>query len=310
MQQNNLSGATFKLIGANILFFFFQILAGNQGPILEYFALTPALVTSKFYIWQLASYMFLHGNFAHIFFNMYALLIFGVPIEQEWGTKRFLLYYFFTGIGAGLTIFAINFFFPGPGYFFPTIGASGAVFGLLLAFGFLYPNAELLLFFFIPIKAKYLVVLYGALELFLELSGGPGNVSHIGHLGGLFFGIVYFIFFRKHALSFRTKVLRTKIIKNIAEHQQRMQNHSDKVFEKNTEFKINILKKLQQNGPDSLSDDEVQFVRIMQIMKDEIESNLCPDSDFIEEDPHCTNCENFDACFLRRVKRYVSSSER
>lgn len=306
MEQNNLTGVTFKLIGANILIFFFQILAGNQGPMIEYFALTPALVTSKLYLWQLATYMFLHGNFAHIFFNMYALLIFGVPIEQEWGSKRFLLYYFFTGAGAGLTIFTINFFFPGPGYFYPTIGASGAVFGLLLAFGFLYPNAELLLFFFIPIKAKYLVVLYGLLELFLELSGSAGNISHIGHLGGLFFGLMYFIFFRKHALSFRAKFLRTKIIKNLAEHQQRMQNHPDDASNKNTEFKINILKKLKNLGPDSLTDDEIQFIKIMQIMKDDSEGIPCPDADFSEDDEHCRNCENYDACFLRRAKKYFS----
>lgn len=306
MQQNNLSGVTFKLIGANILIFFFQILAGNQGPVIEYFALTPALVTSRLYIWQLATYMFLHGNFAHIFFNMYALLIFGVPIEQEWGSKRFLLYYFFTGVGAGLTIFAINFFFPGPGYFFPTIGASGAVFGLLLAFGFLYPNAELLLFFFIPIKAKYLVVLYGLLELFLELSGGAGNISHVGHLGGLFFGLMYFIFFRKHALSFRAKVLRTRIMKNLEEHQKRIQEKSSEHIDKSIEFKINILKKLESQGPDALHDDEIQFIRYLQIMKDDAGAEICPDYDFNYDDDYCRKCGDFDLCFLRRVKKYFN----
>lgn len=304
MQHNNLSGITFKLIGANIIIFFFQILAGNQGPIIEYFALTPALVISKLYIWQLASYMFLHGNFAHIFFNMYAILIFGVPIEQEWGSKRFLLYYFFTGIGAGVTIFAINFFFPGPGFFFPTIGASGAVFGLLLAFGFLYPNAELLLFFFIPIKAKYLIVLYGLLELFLELSGGAGNISHVGHLGGLFFGLVYFIFFRKHALSFRAKVLRTKILKNLEEHQKRGQEKSPDYIDTSIEFKINILKKLETLGPDALHDDEIQFIKYLQIMKDDEGAEICPEYDYSYDDDYCRKCDDFDVCFLRRVKRY------
>ncbi len=304
MQQNNLSGVTFKLIGANILVFFFQILVGNQGPIIEYFALIPAQVTANLYIWQLATYMFLHGNFAHIFFNMYALLIFGVPIEQEWGSKRFLLYYFFTGIGAGVSIFLINFFFPGPGYFFPTIGASGAVFGLLLAFGFLYPNAELLLFFFVPIKAKYLVVLYGILELFLELSGGAGNISHVGHLGGLFFGLLYFIFFRKHALSFRAKVLRTKILKNLEEHQQHIQEKNSAFGDRTTEFKINILKKLEASGPDSLTDDEFQLIRYLQIMNEDIVGEICPDFDFEYEDDYCRNCSDFDACFLRRAKKY------
>ncbi|MCX7678757.1 MAG: rhomboid family intramembrane serine protease [Spirochaetes bacterium] len=303
----HLSGITIKIIIANIIIFFLQILTGNSGFLIEYFALTPILVASKYHIWQLVTYMFLHGNFAHIFFNMYALLIFGMPIEQEWGSKRFTLYYFFTGIGAGLTIFFINSIFPGPGYYYPTIGASGAVFGLLLAFGFLYPNAELLLFFFIPIKAKYLVILYGLLELFLEISGSSGNISHIGHLGGLFFGLIYFLIFKKHALSFKAKIIRSKILKNLEEHQQMLSERAQNIASPSIDFKVNILKKISTEGIESLNDDEIQFIRLLQIMKDEESQGQCIDVDFDLDDEYCLNCENFDACFLRRVKKYFQS---
>ena len=177
------SGWVFKLIIANVLIFVVQVFVqqyqvvyslngfnGTSSIMDFYLGLIPALVTEKGFIWQIFTYMFLHSstNFVHIFFNMYALLIFGVPIEQEWGSKRFLLYYLICGAGAGLAIYLINLIHMNISYYVPTIGASGAVFGLLLAFGMLFPDAELLLFFILPIKAKYLVILYGGLELYLE----------------------------------------------------------------------------------------------------------------------------------------------
>ncbi|MCP4761596.1 MAG: rhomboid family intramembrane serine protease, partial [archaeon] len=210
------SGWVFKLIVINVLFFAIQLFAqqyriiyslhgfnGAASVIEFYLGLIPALIIEKGYIWQVFSYMFLHSTsgFFHIFFNMYALLIFGVPIEQEWGSKRFLTYYLTCGAGAGLCIFLINLISMEAGFFIPTIGASGAVFGLLLAFGFLFPEAELLLFFFLPIKAKYLVILYGGIELYLELFGGQSAISHIGHLGGLLTGLIFFLILKKKNLS-------------------------------------------------------------------------------------------------------------
>lgn len=308
-QQQGYQSVVLKLIMANVIVFAVQILGSAEfyQMTMEYFALRPVMVTQKLYIWQLFTYLFLHDirGFAHIFFNMYALLIFGMPIEQEWGSRRFLIYYFFTGIGAGITIYVISLISPGPASFIPTIGASGAVFGLLLAFGILYPNAELLLFFFVPIKAKYLVILYGALELFLELQGGLGNISHLGHLGGLFFGIVYFIFFRKHAISFKTKILQNRIMKNLEEHTKTLQEKSSSATDRNTEFKVSILKKLERLGPDALNDDEIQFINYLKIMKDDNSPGICADSDFNEDDDYCTRCDNFDACFLRRIKKFL-----
>ena len=184
-----------RLIFINIIIYFFQHILYNET--LVYLGLTPALVVEKGFVWQLFTYMFLHGNFAHIFFNMYALLLFGMPVEQLWGSKKFLKYYFFTGVGAGITILVVNLLVRGDGLFMPTIGASGAVFGLLLAFGMLFPNTLIYIYFFFPLKAKYFVIIYGLIELFYGFSGAQSNVAHFAHLGGMVFGFFLIIYWKK-----------------------------------------------------------------------------------------------------------------
>jgi len=154
---------------------------------------------------QLVTYMFLHdtSSFAHVFFNMFAVFMFGRTIESTWGSKRFLIFYMVTGIGAGLMQELTWFISIYPAAISPdihlysealnafiTVGASGAVFGILLAFGMLYPNAPLYMMFIpIPIKAKYFVIFYGVTELFLGVSRFSGdNIAHFAHLGGMLFG--------------------------------------------------------------------------------------------------------------------------
>ena len=136
-----------------------------------------------FYPWQLVTYMFLHANVSHILFNLLALWIFGQAIENLWGTQRFVVYYLLTGIGA-----AVIHLFLG-GYFTYTIGASGAVYGILLAFGMMFPDRYILLMIPpIPIKAKYFVAIYGGIELFSGLTRSDSGVAHFAHLGGLVVG--------------------------------------------------------------------------------------------------------------------------
>lgn len=137
--------------------------------------------------WQLVTYAFLHGSFNHVFFNMFAVWMFGLPLERTWGSQRFLGYYGACAIGAGIMQILVQ-SLEGGGY--PTIGASGGVFGLLLAYGVMWPNNRIFLIFFpVPIKAKWFVLIYGGLELFLGLNPNamPG-VAHFAHLGGMFFG--------------------------------------------------------------------------------------------------------------------------
>lgn len=136
--------------------------------------------------WQLLTYGFLHGSLSHIFFNMFALLMFGAPLEYTWGTKRFLTFYVVCVLGAGLTyllwaqVMAIS---------SPVLGASGGVFGLLLAYGMLFPRQQVMLLFPpIPMTARTLVIGYGVLELLMGVTGLGGNIAHFAHLGGMLFG--------------------------------------------------------------------------------------------------------------------------
>ena len=150
--------------------------------------LVPTTVVHNFTIWQLVTYLFLHASISHLLFNMLALWMFGVPLEQVWGTSRFLKYYFLCGIGAGICDVAFHAALGN--WDTNTIGSSGAIFGLLMAFGVLFPDQQILMGFLFPIKAKYMVMIYGAIELFLAFSVNDG-VSNIAHLGGMAFGYVY-----------------------------------------------------------------------------------------------------------------------
>jgi len=156
----------------------------------EWFALRADDVIHRFYLWELVTYLFLHGGWFHIIFNMFALWMFGSDLESTWGGRKFLFYYFLTGIGAGIFDVTLNALF-NPALPAATIGCSGAVYGLLLAYGMLFPERLIYLYMIIPIKAKWFVVIMGAIE-FVSSFGGPGSgVSHFAHLGGMLFGYLY-----------------------------------------------------------------------------------------------------------------------
>jgi membrane associated rhomboid family serine protease len=184
---------------------------------------------------QILSHMFMHGGFLHLLFNMYALFLFGQILENVWGPKRFLIYYMVCGLGAAFTHESVIFFqyhhlvqiinpdnltlvfdkgseYISQGKVFtdpamqklqillntPTVGASGAIFGVLLAFGVLFPNTQLMIIFPpIPIKAKYLVIGYGAIELYLAVTQPGSNIAHAAHLGGMLFGYILLRYWRK-----------------------------------------------------------------------------------------------------------------
>ena len=177
----------FALLVANGLAFAAQQMQPNYMS--YYFALWPlASARPEFQVWQLLSYGFLHGGLNHIFFNMFGLWMFGRDIEGVLGTKRFLIYYLTCVIGAAivqLTVAGLQ------GGIYPTVGASGGVFGLLLAYAMFFPNRTVMLLFPpIPMKAKYFVLGYGLLELYLGVSGRSPGVANFAHLGGMFFGFI------------------------------------------------------------------------------------------------------------------------
>jgi len=182
-----------RLIIANVAVFVFQLMLGGTASrrFIELFGLVPVFAVRKLMFWQFFTYMFLHGGFWHILFNMFVLWMFGGDLERKWGEKQFLRYYLITGIGAGFIYYlsALN-------SSIPTIGASGAIFGILVAFGMTFPEriVTLLIFFVFPVsmKAKHLVMLFAALEFFLYLSpGSTVGVARFAHLGGMLVGYLY-----------------------------------------------------------------------------------------------------------------------
>src|SRR5215831_342575 len=173
----------------NVAAFLLQQLA--PGPMAALFALWP--LGTRFELWQLVTYAFLHGSLTHIFFNMFALTMFGPTLEYFFGSRRFTVYYFACVLTAAATQLAVQ-YAAGTGE--PTIGASGAIFGLLLAFAMFFPRQRLLLYFAIPIPAWLFVTLYGVLELYLGVTGRQGDVAHFAHLGGMLGGAAVILYWR------------------------------------------------------------------------------------------------------------------
>jgi len=152
-----------------------------------------SIPTGRFGLWQLLTYMFMHASFSHLFFNMFALWMFGYILENYWGSRRFLFYYLVCGVGAGLC----NILIPGWGL---TVGASGAVYGVLLAFGMMFPEERIYLYFLMPIKAKWFVIGYAVIELLEGIFVSDG-IAHFAHLGGMLFGLLLILYWRKHPFS-------------------------------------------------------------------------------------------------------------
>ncbi len=181
------------LLWANVGLFLLTALA---PPLFHWltgiFGLTPRAVVTRLWVWQPVTYMFLHGGTGHLLLNMLVLWMFGVQLERIWGSRFFLRYYFVTGVGAGLSTIGASllpFSFADPTWAAVTIGASGAVYGLLMAFALYFPETPILMFFLFPVPAKYFVAIIGAVA-FLSVPRG-GGVAHVAHLGGLAVGFLY-----------------------------------------------------------------------------------------------------------------------
>lgn len=182
------SAIKFLLI-ANVAAFVLQIFSWKIfGPyVLEaIFGLVPSLFLNKLWIWQPVTYMFLHGGLWHILFNMFILWMFGSEMERFWGTPKFIKYYFITGIGAGLLTIAFTHSSASI-----TIGASGAIYGILLAFGLTFPDRPIYIYFIFPVKAKFLVIFAAIIALYGSIANTGDGIGHLAHLGGMLFGYLY-----------------------------------------------------------------------------------------------------------------------
>jgi membrane associated rhomboid family serine protease len=247
---------------------------------------------SDFRIYQFITYMFMHANFTHLFFNMFALWMFGNTLENLWGSQRFLLFYMVCGVGAGLcqevvqyiqyTTTLADYATVNTGSqiitmatylnMMNTVGASGAVYGLLLAFGMMFPDSRIYLYFLFPIKAKWFVIGYAVLELVSGLTGG-GNIAHFAHLGGMLFGLLLILYWRKHGVSGpnfnfkqwfqqlqsrrKMKYTRYEEVKNEVPRNDGDYNRQRAEKERNVDA---ILDKVSKSGYGSLTDEEKEFL--------------------------------------------------
>ncbi|MFA6439109.1 MAG: rhomboid family intramembrane serine protease [Bacteriovoracaceae bacterium] len=238
----------------------------------ETFSLRP--LGYGFGLWQLFSYMFMHANFTHILFNMLALWMFGMELEHVWGSRKFFIYYLLCGFGGGLANLLIAPMFTAVG---PTIGASGAVYGILLAFGMMFPDRPIYIYFLLPIKAKYFVVMYMAFEIFSV--GSMDGVAHFAHLGGALVGFLYLIadgyqFGSSHRSSQQSENVFTRMTGFGRQHPKQddyysnvteakvydIAEHSKKEEEK-AQIQIDeILDKISKNGYQSLSEEEKKIL--------------------------------------------------
>jgi membrane associated rhomboid family serine protease len=197
-----------NLIIINVLFFIATFVFAEQGiDLIRYLGMFP--VQSDYFMpHQVITHMFMHGGLGHIFFNMFALWMFGAPLENVWGPKRFLEFYMITGLGAaflhqGVTAYEIYSGSYDPSSFGPVVGASGAVFGILTAFGMLYSNSLIYIYFLFPLKAKYVVSGLIVYELYRGFANNPSdNVAHFAHLGGALIAFILIKFWQRNRTHF------------------------------------------------------------------------------------------------------------
>ena len=232
------------LVSVNFGIFLLQSLSKSEMIFFQLFGLVPKLIWSEFMIWQPVTYLFFHGGIWHVLINMFVLWMFGSELERLWGKLRFLKYYFITGIGSGIMTALLNL-----SSITPVVGASGAVFGVLMAYGITYPNRTIYLYGIIPIRSMLFVIAVGLIA-FVSSFDGTSRISHITHLSGMVIG--YLILKRRWQFndiwfSIRKKTLEYQIQREERKlsHRQELENNIDK-----------ILDKINDQGFQSLSDKE------------------------------------------------------
>ena len=300
--MNNIPSMTKNLLVINILAYAATWVLKGSGVDLNGLLGLHFFMASDFRVYQFLTYMFLHGSFTHILFNMFALWMFGSVIERVWGPKKFLFYYIVCGVGAGIVqelvqygsymaqgLAAYQYVNMGGAQIsmdsyinmWTTIGASGAVYGILLAFGMIFPNERLFIIPFpFPIKAKWLIVGYIVIELFSAMSGPGDGVAHMAHLGGMLFGFLLIRYWRKHPDSsqrfgrsygqeffdnLRRKYEERQRSQHMHAEQTRWEEQRRETDEeynerqrKNQEEVDAILDKIRKSGYDSLTKEEKQ----------------------------------------------------
>ena len=248
------------LIFINVIVFGLSLVVGGQ--FISLFGLVPAKVIHERLIWQPVTYLFLHANMFHILFNLFALWMFGMPVESQWGPKQFLKYYMICGVGAGLVNVVLT-----PDSLSPIIGASGAIYGLLVAFAMLYPDAVVYLYFFFPIKAKHMAILFGLVEFLAGTSSSSPTVARFAHLAGMVIGFIYIKWW--WAIKLKTVGLVKSVLKREDDEEDEIPRPrvatpvaaAKSAAADETSEVDRILDKILEKGEESLTDNEREVLR-------------------------------------------------
>ena len=251
------------LLIANAAVFAVQVAIPALLP-LDLLGLVPADVNNHFAIWQFFTYMFLHGGFWHIAFNMFALWMFGMELEYSWGTRDFLKFYFACGIGGGILVWLTSMVGLSP-YLGMTIGASGAIFGLLVAYGLMWPDRIILLFGILPMKALQFVIIFAALNLFQGLTGTGGSTAVFAHVGGALTGFIYLKYWWRIQVFFEhfLRRMRRQRFTVIQGGKNGKPDHSSRGREndKDEDDVDRILDKIARKGMESLTEEERRILQ-------------------------------------------------
>ena len=237
------------LLIINIAVFILMELSGQKNILFQLFGLDPRAVLQEYRLWQTLTYLFLHGGWIHILFNMLVLWMFGKDLEMDWGKNEFLIFYFVCGIGSGLITVLANINSP-----IVIVGASGSIYGVLVAYGFTYPNRTVYLYGVFPLKVKYVVLGFGVIAFVASLSTTQSKVSHITHLSGMIIGIIYILFnFRWKNIRLLYTKIRLRSIQNKPNSREGEETHVKMQVDK-------ILDKLNEQGWESLTSKEEKFL--------------------------------------------------
>lgn len=252
LERDFYSNAIRVIIAINVVVFAIMFLFANpqiRGMIFQLFGLVPRRVWSDFMVWQPFTYMFLHGGFWHLAINMFVLWMFGTEIQYRWGRDEFIKYYLVTGVGSGIVtlLFSIN----SP---IPVVGASGAIYGILLAYGLMFPERYVYIYFLFPVKVKYFVGIIGAIAFFSSFSDAGSTISHLTHLSGMIIGWLYIKqdwrldFFKSQV----KKKKRKQTLRKIEEAEEEIRDARAEIDR--------ILDKINRVGYDQLDEDEKELL--------------------------------------------------
>jgi len=237
------------ILTLNVILFFIIEFSGHKNIFFILLGLVPNMVWTQLKIWQLFTYMFIHGGILHIFFNMLVLWIFGKDLENKWGTSDFLFFYLLCGVFSGFMTAIIGF-----NSLIPIVGASGAMYGVLVAYGYSYPNKIVYLYGLFPLKVKYMVLALGIIAFIASLTNNYTNISHITHLFGMIIGLVL-IYYNIKLSRIKMIYLKYKMQKVIS---QNMNTHTHTLIMKK---KVNqILDKINNEGWENLDDESQEYL--------------------------------------------------